>query len=358
MDINTDLIQEYFNIDLTWDDKNAKIKVKLKEDKKERDGTPYRKSSKKNKIPYSGVQLEYYEYYIKDNMLAYDIWIERKKLCSKNKLIEWYMDVYELSDNEMNKLNSYINKCSDKLSKSLKKHYNSPEGEITKEKLKKRSEKWAPIIGKMNAEKWKDEDWVANEMKRRRDTGFYEEVTEKNKKRMSDPEYYDMFMKAVNEPERIAKISTAAKKMWKRLKRLKNDEYYRIINSGPNKNFELNGYHMNEPEFIVGSLLNSLKLNWVYEEDFNFNDVVYIPDFYVKDKNIIIECYGDYWHANPKLYESTDTIFGKLEVSDIWKKDEVRKTTFETNGYQFINLWETDIKNNLLKIKEQLCKII
>jgi hypothetical protein len=77
------------------------------------------------------------------------------------------------------------------------------------------------------------------EMKRRFDSGFYKTVAGKNRKRMDDPEYYERFMKSINNPDRLEKISIASKETWKRLKRDKSDTYYRIINSGQIKTFFL-----------------------------------------------------------------------------------------------------------------------
>lgn len=355
MDINTDLINEYFDCELVWNDAIPKVKIKLKPMYKNGKGAPFRPDIGK-KIPYSGVQLEYYLHYFDDSNLANIIHTERKKLSSKHSQLRWWVDVNSMDDEIVDKLENYLYTIGKSVSDKLSEHYNSPQGDITREKLRKRSEKWAPIIGKMNAERWKDDDWKTTEMNRRLETDFYTKVADKNKKRMGNQEYYDKFMKAMHNPIRIQKISKASKKMWKRMKRDKPDEYYKIINSGPNKNFTINGYSMNMVEYIIATTLNEMQFEWIYERDFDFNGVVYIPDFFLPKYNLVIECYGDYWHANPAIYSSGQPIFKHLLVDDIWERDDIRKNTFLNNGYSFISFWESDIKNNINELKEIICQ--
>ncbi len=83
------------------------------------------------------------------------------------------------------------------------------------------------------------------------------------------------------------------------------------------------------------------------------------PDIIIKNKNIVIEINGDYWHANPKFYKNNDIIVrwtGETLAENIWKFDVERQKQIESFGYKIINLWENDIKNNFEYIKEMLCR--
>ena len=67
-------------------------------------------------------------------------------------------------------------------------------------------------------------------------------------------------------------------------------------------------------------------------------------------KNTVIEVYGDYFHANPQKYKPNDLISrfsGKVMAEQIWQQDEDRQHFIESLGYNFISVWEYDIKNNL-----------
>lgn len=75
--------------------------------------------------------------------------------------------------------------------------------------------------------------------------------------------------------------------------------------------------------------------------------------------NKIIEFNGDFWHANPKLYEST---FYNLKThctaQEIWNVEYERTKRLLDSGYKVLVIWEFDWINNretvLLKVKEFL----
>lgn len=355
MHINNDIIFNYFDCKLEWKLDIPKFTITLKNEYKMGKSHPFRPNSK---IPYSGIEKEYYTYYLGDTELANNVFVERKKLVSKHAQLKWWMGVVELDDKIIDDIEKYLYNIGKNISDKLNSHYNSEAGHVTKQKLKTRSEKWAPIIGKINSDKWKDNNWRETEMRRRTETGFYEKVADKNRKRMQDAEYHRKFMRSMNDVGRLNLISKSSKKMWERMRRDKPDAYYRIINSGPNKNFILNGYNMNRVEYLMGSLLNDIGMEWEYEKDFDFNGKVYVPDFYISDCKLVIECYGDYWHANPNIYTTGDIIFNHIMVEDIWNRDVVRMNAFIQSGYSFLPIWESDIKNNIKKVKDTICRNI
>jgi len=65
--------------------------------------------------------------------------------------------------------------------------------------------------------------------------------------------------------------------------------------------------------------------------------------------NIILEINGDYWHANPILYEHNDIIpfpnSGLRVAEDIWEKDKLKKEKAESYGYKVFYLWESELNN-------------
>ena len=76
----------------------------------------------------------------------------------------------------------------------------------------------------------------------------------------------------------------------------------------------------------------------------------YKVDGLILEMNVVIEYYGDYWHCNPRIYQSNDKFKGKLTAGDVWKKDLERQTTLIENGYFVFVIWEYDWKNNKDKI--------
>ena len=158
-----------------------------------------------------------------------------------------------------------------------------------------------------------------------------------------------------NRPEKSLK-----QKLKKNIKRGRISEYAkkynqrmlkRMLNSSRNKNYELNGYKMNSIEYQIGLILNELKLNWKYESVFNFEKNCYLPDFSVESSKLIIECYGDFWHANPKYFKPNDTTHKTRTATHIWEYDKRKKEVFENDGYKYLYFWENDIIENVDKIK-------
>jgi hypothetical protein len=84
----------------------------------------------------------------------------------------------------------------------------------------------------------------------------------------------------------------------------------------------------------------------------------YIYDFCYKNK--IIEFNGDFWHANPSIYESSNEInnFLKLSVEQIWEKDKIKNNFAKNKGYDVLVIWERDYKNNPEKEIEKCLNFI
>lgn len=69
-------------------------------------------------------------------------------------------------------------------------------------------------------------------------------------------------------------------------------------------------------------------------------------DFLLTEANIIIECDGDYWHANPKFFSKpSDWQIDRIRI------DQVKNLIAESNGYHILRFWEDDIINNFEEIK-------
>lgn len=88
----------------------------------------------------------------------------------------------------------------------------------------------------------------------------------------------------------------------------------------------------------------------------DYLDRIYAPqvDILIESKKIVIEINGDIWHANPKIYKSSDIIKkwgGVKTAKEIWDFDKFRIKQIENFGYKVIVLWQLDILKNFDKIK-------
>ena len=78
-----------------------------------------------------------------------------------------------------------------------------------------------------------------------------------------------------------------------------------------------------------------------------------IPDILIKSLNLVIECFGDFWHCGKSIFKEEDIhpVF-KVKVSDLIKRDEIRLGYIKSRGYDVLVIWESDWNNNKDKLKE------
>lgn len=89
---------------------------------------------------------------------------------------------------------------------------------------------------------------------------------------------------------------------------------------------------------------NSIKIIHAKNEgEFYIPNSRYKADGYCKETNTIYEFHGDFWHGNPKKYNSTDVnkknskTFGELYQNTLNKEQQIRDM-----GFNLITIWESD----------------
>ena len=58
-------------------------------------------------------------------------------------------------------------------------------------------------------------------------------------------------------------------------------------------------------------------------------------------ENDVYEFFGDYFHANPKIYSPDSLLFGST-AEDKWKQDKKRAEVIKSKGFNFNVIWESD----------------
>lgn len=104
-------------------------------------------------------------------------------------------------------------------------------------------------------------------------------------------------------------------------------------------------------EVVFGSWLKTIGID--HQTQFKILHKFY--DFKVKNLPLIIEFHGDYYHANPKLYEGK-----KLNRMQVKNKanDEYKRALASISGFDIIYIWEDDFKKNKARVKRALLKKI
>lgn len=112
--------------------------------------------------------------------------------------------------------------------------------------------------------------------------------------------------------------------------------------------FIKNGYNGIHQSSFANNIINILK------DMFSGSQKEYNIDRYSFDfewNKHLIEFNGDYWHMNPNKYKATDiNKTSKKTAQFIWESDEHKYNVAKSNGYRLFIVWESDYKNDPMKI--------
>jgi G:T-mismatch repair DNA endonuclease (very short patch repair protein) len=107
-------------------------------------------------------------------------------------------------------------------------------------------------------------------------------------------------------------------------------------------------------EYIIKDILTEMGIRFIhsyYVKDTDFNKVY---DFYIPEYEIFLEIHGDFWHCNP------DTKFINPEYKTQYKNienDKLKEEWVKNQNKKLFIIWESDINNNIEKVKQQLTEI-
>lgn len=108
------------------------------------------------------------------------------------------------------------------------------------------------------------------------------------------------------------------------------------------------GVHINhsKKQALFYTLLKEKYDDIVQHYTIHDQDKWFFPDIISTKDNIIIEYYGDYWHANPKKYSENQIVHHNLTAKRIWDIDKERINRLEKLGYWVYIIWEGDFISN------------
>jgi very-short-patch-repair endonuclease/endogenous inhibitor of DNA gyrase (YacG/DUF329 family) len=104
------------------------------------------------------------------------------------------------------------------------------------------------------------------------------------------------------------------------------------------------GNKKTRPEILMEEILDTnFPGEWKYTGDGSFFIEGYHPDFVCNDGKKIIEVYGGYWHADPKMYSDGDVVHDNKTAKQIWNDNQKRIDTFKQYGYSTLIFWDREI---------------
>lgn len=119
-----------------------------------------------------------------------------------------------------------------------------------------------------------------------------------------------------------------------------------VVNSKPAGEFFARIENLLEDRFEIYYFNKNFEFEVIIEETGN----VYYLDFFIKELNVCIEFFGDYYHANPKKYKDPEALikFSRIhKVSEIWDRDKKRIENLEKyKAIKTIVVWESDYYKN------------
>jgi len=150
--------------------------------------------------------------------------------------------------------------------------------------------------------------------------------------------------------ERCNKISKSNKKEWY-INKFGEDEGNKRWKEYTNKIRKNNRKNKSKSSKKLEKIFKELDL--VYEDEYEIKELNNYSDYYLKEYDTIIEYYGDYWHCNPKYYESDYFhSYIKLTAKEIWEKDNKRiNNIYNKINKNIIIIWEDTKINKSLLIK-------
>lgn len=180
---------------------------------------------------------------------------------------------------------------------------------------------------------------------------------------MSEEAYSNWKQKLINRAlnltnEERKRISDRAKEINKKWKE-KDPEGYRKAKQKAahcSRSKQWN-YKKSKIEEKVEEWLKNHNVDYDYSCIIGFGENCFQYDFIIHNKRILIEVQGDYWHANPKLYNE-DGSDGKRILNYIQKKKiekDIKKKEFaESKNFKVIYIWESDINNCNYKVLDEI----
>jgi very-short-patch-repair endonuclease len=132
-----------------------------------------------------------------------------------------------------------------------------------------------------------------------------------------------------------------------------------------NSNLELKEEHYRKvfKHSTIGYISNGQRELFELLEPFGFELELLFEGFKCDivnvEKRVVIEYYGDYWHANPRFYDENDFIkVINLTAKQKWDNDRKRNFALRNKGVQVIIIWENEWINFRDNVFEKIKNLV
>ena len=142
------------------------------------------------------------------------------------------------------------------------------------------------------------------------------------------------------------------------------DNYWRGINAWKEFGTIPTKFRVSKGEMsmvdVIDSLLEEESCSYKNgQKRFQAEDVVGFFDYFVPSLGLVIEYFGDYYHANPRLHTEEYTTFYGESSSSIRERDTRRiKLVEECLGYKVLVIWESDWMDRREEVLQEVKRVI
>ena len=132
----------------------------------------------------------------------------------------------------------------------------------------------------------------------------------------------------------------------KGLRELRGDVFSQCWKDGRN-HFRVRKNKKSKEEREIFEYLKDLGKYVISDDEVCLDDNKFLaPDMVINGK-VIVEFYGDYFHANPALYKAEEYIVKKEQTArQLWDADLERQKMLEDAGYSVIIIWQNDFRHD------------
>jgi G:T-mismatch repair DNA endonuclease (very short patch repair protein) len=103
----------------------------------------------------------------------------------------------------------------------------------------------------------------------------------------------------------------------------------------------------------ITQFLDDNKIVYKTERPIKGDNFKYFVDILID--NIVIECFGDYWHCTPDKY-GPDYYHSQIKLSakEIWDRDALRIDRIRNKGFRTMIIWEGKFNQNKNKVQKEI----
>ena len=128
----------------------------------------------------------------------------------------------------------------------------------------------------------------------------------------------------------------------------KSDEHRKKMIANMQKDEEFKISSQLEDEFAK-EFMDSLGVE--YQRQYYIEEIRQFCDFYVPSRNLVVECDGNFWHANPAYFPNGPVYDCQKEKAE---RDKIKEEYLINHGYKLIRLWEDEIIEEPDKVRTKL----